>query len=450
MPIDITQPGDLHQTFRTARRPSFCVRLGTWLASFKPCRPLAKLCFVTSRRAKFEEVSVLLAGLPVVQADLLLPTLEKTDDLPLVAAYRVFKAFKKVQGPVLLEETSLDVGDGFPGRHFKDVVELGMGKKQFARLFEGKPAKMLSVFAYTADGQVAHIFKHAAHGTIAMPKVWIDGDGSDPMFLLDGYKVPLSHLSAKHFIYVRQFPIAELRTMLDHRRYAGVYELHVTVANHDENNPLRPSQRFVDRFRQACHELKVKPLHIRMAQPNQADQLQTAVYVVCPNGFTEAQEHIFQLSRDLLGKGFRIIRHRIEAMLHNRDSPKTDAEAALCIPGNYFELHAKLDETADGSRVRDLVAEWQGSLQLSMSYVGDRVFVNAKGYGMGAQRVLEEWHQLIQQLPYRVTKEVKPEYCVYDDDPTLDQSLIIQVVVPLAGEHPCPHVDLPTSVIVTS
>lgn len=429
LPIEITQPGDLHQVFRRSRRRSLCERL-TWFRKSFP------LTFITSRRAKFDEVATLLAGWPLVQQDIPIPTLEKVHNLPLVAAYRVLKAFKKVQGPVLLEETSLDIvsegKEGFPGRHFKEVVELGMGKERFAQHYQGQRAKLTSVFAYTGDGYTAHIFQHQAMGTIVHPQVWIDGDGSDPLFQLDGYEVPLSHLqaSAKHFIYVRQFPIAELRSMLENAssQYAGVYELHVTVANHadETGNPLRPQPDYAERFRTVCQQLHVKPIVIRMAHPNQQpDQLQTAAYVVCPNGYTEAQERIFQLSQALIREGFPVLRNRIEAMLHNRDSPKTDAEAARRPKGNYFEFHAKLEENADQVQVRGVIATWDGSLRLSMSFVKGHIFVNAKGYAMGAQRVLAEWNRLLQQLPYRVCKEIKPEYCVYDDNPHLDESLVL-------------------------
>ena len=456
LPIfETTRPGDLHPTFQYNKRQPVCSIATGILSKIILCGKKIPpgldsrnpIHFVTSRREKFEEVSTQLEGLHIVQKDISIPTLEKVQNLSLIAAYRAFKAFYKLHGkPILIEETSLKLEkyEGpFPGRQYKEVVELGTGKRQFAKEHAGEKAIFETVFAYTADGKTAHIFKSEASGTIVNPEKWIEGDGADPHFQLNGYNMPISHMSTfKHFVYPRQFPCAELRTMLLGKIFKGVFELHVTVANcmldeyQKAGNILKPEKRHIEQFTLACNKIGVKPLVIGMDKETKPVQLQTAIYVTCKDGFPEALKRINDIAQDLLKMGFPSIRNRVEAMLQNPESPVTEEDALKQSGGNYFEFHARMVEVPKDRRDdfmgiieryrRDNVGtHHKGKFKVAFSTVGenDRYFVNAKGYAIGSRTALILWEELLGDLEkanLKIAKRIIPEYVVYDQKPNLD------------------------------
>lgn len=421
----------------------------------EPATTPSDIHFVTSRSSKFEEVSKLMSGFNLIQTPLELPTLEKTLDLSLVATYRVGKAYEILKQPCFLEECSMELDipsfdHPFPGRFFKDVAEGMMGRREFANMFDGRQVKLHSRFAYTADGVTIHIFSGFASGRIYSPfkSDWVEGDGWDPIVILSGYDLPISALTRwKHIIHLRQMPCAEMMSTIKDRDYSGVYETHITVYNSedckkDDDNPLKPSRDYQSTFKLVCSKLGVKALVIEMDDDCKPVQLQTAAYH-CYKNFSNAQDKAYELAEELIKAGLPVRRVRLEAMLHNEDTPKSDAEALLPTnSGNYFEFHTRLswiDKKIPLSKKKvDLTSSlkkwWSKNesdcsngmsriLLSASSSSGTKLFANGRMYGVGAQRALTMWDSIVQHLltlDYVAEKHVKPEYCVYDESPEAD------------------------------
>jgi hypothetical protein len=55
--------------------------------------------------------------------------------------------------------------------------------------------------------------------------------------------------------------------------------------------------------------------------------------------------------------------------------------------------------------------------------VSSRYFVNARAFKMGSATALGLWRGALDDLKragFEIAKEIKPEYCVYDEKPELD------------------------------
>ncbi len=412
--------------------------------------PDQDICFITNRAAKFDEVKTLLEGLSIKQAPIKLTTLDQEDNLINIAVYRVFQGFKQLQMPCFIEEAALNVDvpgyeKPFPGNQYRQVVERMMGKKTFAKQYDGLNATTLSVFAYTKDGKTAHVFTGDCKGKIVNPgDNFEDVDGWDPFFHPNGYGKSLAELKKfKHIVNMRYLPCAEMRTQITGKEYCGMYELHVTVYNcsmeilngNNPLNPLIPEPEYLQKFDQACGEIGVKALHIKMNKKTKPMQLQTAAYHRFEN-YAKALEGANKTAQLLQLRGLPILRIRLEAMLFNEESPKTDLEAIKATNGNYFEFHARLEGINDDNfeifeeivkKHRTHVAGTHnlGHIKVNFSSVGQghRYFGNMRCYKIGSETAMIAWKSLLREFvdnKFIIAKEVKPEYCVYDQRPDLD------------------------------
>jgi inosine/xanthosine triphosphate pyrophosphatase family protein len=461
---EITSVIDTHRTFestKTEEERTYWKSIAGAVASklehfwnISPKRDINNdIYFVTRRKTKFAEFQTLLEGIHLVQAPMKLPTLDQEEDLVKCAVYRVFKAYKELQAPCFIEEAALNVQipgyeRPFPGHNYRVSVEQQIGKRKFAQDNAGHDATTLSVLAYTADGKTAHVFTGDVKGTIVNPQGddWVDVDGWDPFFQPSGYQLTLAQLASfKHIVNMRYMPCAEMRSVLRDKQYTGVYELHITVYNcaidvlKESKNPLKPTAEFVQTFRDACSQIGVKALVIGMDDPNKPDQLQTAAYHNCQS-YAHAIDLANATAQKLLKKGFPTLRVRVEAMLGNRETPKTDEEAALVEKSNYFEFHSRLVDVPKerfeqfksilDSFCKDGVGtHGQGKQKAYFSTVGagTRYFANMRLWEVGSQTALLTWRKLLddhlKEQGFTIAKEVKPEYCIYDEKPELDYQL---------------------------
>jgi len=429
---------------------------------------------VTSRDDKFREFKLLMPSAHLLQAKLKLPTFENETDLEEIAVFRVLQAHSVIGHACFLDEGSLVIDTpefetkenklikpkpAFPGHHHRQIITQMGGKRKFAADYNGRSATTHTALAYTPDGVTVHVFSGSTRGHIRVPDVWTELDGWDPFFFPSGYSHPLSQLrDVKHTINMRQYPCAELLSML-YGELVGVFELHITVYNMEgeisingsRKNPLIPTLAYFQQFKDVCaqKDINVKALRIEMEKPTKPVQLQTAAYYVFPN-YAAAQKYAFELASKMSHHGLPTLRVRIEAMWYNRDCPRKDKDA-LKLEANYYEFHARLGPLierkttngfreikatlADSHEVLDAIvrnaykfaagSHRRGIIQPKVSRVNgaDRVFVNMRCYKVGSECAETHWREFKSRLcesRFKIDKEVKPEYCVYDDRPELD------------------------------
>jgi len=453
---EVTKPTDTHRIFASTK-PKEVWQLSALAQRFWHVAPVQDvnrdIYFITSRETKFTEFQKLLQGVSLIQAPIKLPALDQEEDLIKQAVYRVFQGYKQLQAPCFIEEAALNVTvPGYlrpiPGHNYRVAVEQQMGKKNFAREHEGREATTLSVLAYTPDGEKAHVFTGDVKGTIINPQGarWVEVDGWDPFFQPSGYQHSLAELREfKHLVNMRLIPCAEMRSTFREKDYPGVYEVHITVANcalkvlTASGNPLEPTEEWKEKFKDACKTLGVKALMIGMDDARKPMQLQTAAYHSFKN-FQEAMVATNKTAQDLLKMGFPILRVRLEAMLFNKESPRTDEEALKVEKSNYFEFHARLVDVPKerlehykkilASHCKTEVGTTKlGRQEVYFSTVGGgaRYFVNMRAWQVGSATAMLEWRELLdtklKSNGFQIAKEVKPEYCVYDEVPKLDYSL---------------------------
>lgn len=455
---EVTTAKDSHRVFKSTkpkdRWQNFSISPAALAQKFWRVAPIKDankdIYFITSRESKMEEFQKLLQGVTLVQAPIKLPALDQEEDLIKQAVYRVLQGHKQLQAPCFIEEAALNVVvPGYlrpiPGHNYRVAVEQQMGKKAFAKEHAGKEATTLSVLAYTPDGETIHVFTGDIKGTIINPEGsrWVEVDGWDPFFQPSGYQLSLAELRQfKHLVNMRLLPCAEMRSTLREKDYSGVYEVHITVSNaaldvlQATGNPLEPSEAWKQKFKDACNKLGVKALIIGMDDSQKPVQLQTAAYHAFKN-FREAVRGTNKVAQDLLKMDFPILRVRLEAMLFNAEVPKTDEEALEVEKSNYSEFHARLVDvpkekleqfkTILASHCKNEIGTTKvGHQQVYFSTVGGgtRYFVNMRAWQLGSNTALSEWRDLLdnklKNAGFQIAKEVKPEYCVYDEVPDLD------------------------------
>jgi hypothetical protein len=135
-----------------------------------------------------------------------------------------------------------------------------------------------------------------------------------------------------------------------------------------------------------------------------------------------------ELVRQLNADGFPVSRVKIEAAPENQDVPTTDAEAAECHAGRYFEHHVKLllAPSANLADLARLAQKYGAHLSRNARRVrGDGLherFVTQRCYQVGRVAARERLDALRAALVaggYAI-EAVEAEFVVYDSAPAVD------------------------------
>ena len=168
------------------------------------------ITFITSNKKKLEEViQILGSNFPYkIQAlDLDLPELQGEPEY--IVSEKCRLASLKVDGPVLVEDTSLcfNALGGMPGPYikwFQDKIGLE-GLNNLLMAYTDKRAVAKCIFAYkNCKGEPIHLFTGNVYGSIVEPKGELKF-GWDPIFLPYGYKQTFAEMDS------------ELKNELSHR-----------------------------------------------------------------------------------------------------------------------------------------------------------------------------------------------------------------------------------------
>jgi inosine/xanthosine triphosphate pyrophosphatase family protein len=383
---------------------------------------MARLVFVTPNQGRQAEVQRLLADVPI-ELSRFGPDVPAELDVEAAARARARAAFAALGRPCFVENTSFDLeGEGeLRGAALKRLLA-ARGEAGFCRAYGGRraTAKVVVALCEGPGAGAVQTFSGRLGGEVAAEPRGAAGWGWDRVFVPEGYARTLGELGAsKYLVNVRHGPYLDLADHARGRRAGGAYEAHVTVRASPDVGP---------RFREACDALGVKCVLIELPAGAHAAQPMTAS--VHRGVLREVQDEVHALARDLVARGFEVVRTKIEALPRNADWPETDEDAAAR-PGGYFEYHVKLALPSNDEGALGLVraaCEPLGA-RLSRNAAARRRdgeedrFVTLRVPGAGRVAAEARYGALVaalEALPFRVRARAR-EYTVYDSDVALDR-----------------------------
>ncbi|KAL6069961.1 Ankyrin repeat-containing protein [Balamuthia mandrillaris] len=188
----------------------------------------------------------------------------------------------------------------------------------------------------------------------------------------------------------------------------GLFEIHVTVKGGEG----------VEKFKDVCKELRLKPVLIELPYGQTQEQLMTSSWA---RGNEEtAVEEAKKVASALHSRGFQVVRVKVEATASNRGVPQTPPDD----PQRYFEFHVKM-LVEDEERLRALVAPHHGHLSRnSLKGEKDVKFITLRVYGKGKVAAFADLEALLLSLKDEKVLAVHREYAVYDTNVELDSGWI--------------------------
>lgn len=378
--------------------------------------------FATPNQGRREEVQRLLADIDVAWARIG-PAVPPGLDLEATARVRALAVYNATGKPSFVENTALDLeGEGeMRGAEVKARIA-DLGEDGFCRAYGGRRATLRVMVALAEGGREADltVFEGALAATVAVaprgPEAW----GWDRVLVPDGHLRTLAELGeGKYLVNMRHGPYLDLADHLRGRRGGGAFEAHVTV---------RSAALDVPRFREACDDLGVKCVLIEL--PEGAISAQPMTASVHRGELRDVQEEVHAVARELMARGFDVLRTKIEALPRNGEIPRTDAEAALR-PAGYFEFHVKisLPEGDAAARAAVLAAAAPHGARLSRNANARRRpgeedrFLTLRVPGAGQPAAEARFRALldaVEALPYPIRSRIR-EYTVYDSDVQVDR-----------------------------
>ena len=156
------------------------------------------LHFVTSNPNKFRELSELLdCNLSRIELDL---KEIQTTDLHELVKFKLRQAYERVQGPVIVEDTSLyfEAWKELPGplvKYFLKNIGLS-GMVRALEEFNNNSASAVCCMGFTKDGKNTHLFEGKVKGNIVEPR-GSQHFGWDAIFLPEGHQQTFGQMSLK-------------------------------------------------------------------------------------------------------------------------------------------------------------------------------------------------------------------------------------------------------------
>ena len=174
------------------------------------------ITFITGNQSKADYLAKYL-GFPVTHVKLDLDEIQSLD-LKKIVEHKVRQAYEEVQGPVLVEDVSLEFEalGGLPGPFIRFFVE-EVPFETICSMIHGKTRKATArcVFGYY-DGQRMELFEGSLKGEIAEMPAGEKGFGWDRIFIPEGYTCTRAELSEEddQKTYRQIKPFAALKTFL--------------------------------------------------------------------------------------------------------------------------------------------------------------------------------------------------------------------------------------------
>lgn len=177
---------------------------------------MEKVTFITGNQKKADYLAQYL-GYPVEHIKIDLDEIQSLD-LKEIIKHKVRQAYEKVQGPVIVEDVSLEFSalGRLPGTLIRWFID-EIGLEKICSLLDGKDrsATARCVFGYF-DGKEEHYFEGSLEGTIPEKPSGNGGYGWDPIFIPEGYSVTRAELSHEddQKTYLKIKPFEKLKEFL--------------------------------------------------------------------------------------------------------------------------------------------------------------------------------------------------------------------------------------------
>jgi non-canonical purine NTP pyrophosphatase (RdgB/HAM1 family) len=175
-----------------------------------------KVTFVTGNQKKADYLANYL-GFPVEHVKIDLDEIQSLD-LKEVVRHKVRQAYVQVQGPVLVEDASLEFTalGRLPGPLLKWFIQ-ELRLERLCGLLDGKDRAAVArcVFGYF-DGTEERYFEGGMAGTIADKPMGDHGYGYDPIFIPEGYTITRAQMSEEDDkkTYLQIKPLAQVKEFL--------------------------------------------------------------------------------------------------------------------------------------------------------------------------------------------------------------------------------------------
>lgn len=177
---------------------------------------MSNVTFITGNQSKADYLAKYL-GFPVKHVKLDLDEIQSLD-LKKIVEHKVMQAYKEVQGPVLVEDVSLEFEalGGLPGPFIRFFVE-EVPFETICSMIDGQTRKAIArcVFGYY-DGQNVKLLEGSLKGDIAEVPAGEKGFGWDRIFIPEGYACTRAELSEEddQKTYMQIKPFAALKEFL--------------------------------------------------------------------------------------------------------------------------------------------------------------------------------------------------------------------------------------------
>jgi hypothetical protein len=193
-----------------------------------------------------------------------------------------------------------------------------------------------------------------------------------------------------------------------------LYESHITVDS--------AGQQDMDRFKEVCSKINVKPILIILPVGQYPSQLMTAKFH--RGEYDEVVKEVYNIGSVLSGEGFKVTRHKLEAMvMENSHIPLTDEQAKKDFPGTYFEFHIKV--TDPDTKLEEICKANGVHLSRNASSIVSgktQNFITARYPSVGRASAEEKFGQVIgilKEKKYSLTHLIK-EFTILDDNKQID------------------------------
>lgn len=191
----------------------------------------------------------------------------------------------------------------------------------------------------------------------------------------------------------------------------GLHEIHISVD---------PNQ--IALLRLYCKDSKIKPICATALQGDHPNQLMISKW---KNGTSpEVIQKAHDLEKDMTNYGLKVLRVKVEAMMHTKGCPTNDEKPLR--DGDYWEFHLKLsiDHSNEYHKLEQIVAKHKGGMSFNVFKRELEPLVTLRLYKRSYNEAMQLKADLIEDIQrngFVCNGGIQQEFSVYDTFTELDK-----------------------------